>query len=676
MKEDEGDDLLFPQSDAVKSNGYADSITDTGEAGVDAQGGAKTRNPQYRGRDFTKRVIETIPDGIIIRNRDGDIVFANAAAERIFRLRRSSRPGEVYETPAWQSLSIDGTELTQEELTFARVQRNNASVHGIEQIIEHTGGDRIIVSINASPFLDKRSNFAGVVLVISDITQRKRTEEKLAESERNYRELVENAPLGVYKDKLDGDYIYVNKAMADLLEYDSPEELMGVGAQSLYKHPDDRNRFLEELKQVGKIDNAEYEFITKNGGVKTVLVSKWLDGDVVSGVVRDMSDLKRLQDQLVQTQKLEGLGNIAAGVAHDFNNILGVILGYSQLLKLQMDPKKFERAKLAITTSVERGRSLVKQLLMFARKTETRFESLKLDQLLAEIGDLISETFPKVITLSIDVQEPLPTIVADATQIHQVLLNICVNARDAMPKGGTLCITARKVSGQDLLTQHSKANASDYVCIRITDDGTGMDETTRKRIFEPFFTTKKVGKGTGLGLSVVYGIIESHGAFIDVETQTGKGTTFTIFFPVEERHSETIELDGEGMDDIPRCKGTVLVIEDEEWLRELAVDTLSFYGYEILSAQDGEEGIEIFRLNKDRISVVISDLGLPKLSGEEVIYAIKRLNPDAKVIVASGYIDIEIKTNLRKQGVNYFIQKPYMAKEMIQAINNNILEIE
>lgn len=511
---------------------------------------------------------------------------------------------------------------------------------------------------------------------MSDITLRKRMEEKIAESERNYRELVENALLGVYKDNLAGDYIYVNKAMADLLEYDSPEELMSVGASSLYKNPSDRERSLEELRQSGQVGSAEYEFVTKSGSVKTVLVSKWLDGDVVSGVVRDISELKRLQEQLVQTQKLEGLGNIAAGVAHDFNNILGVILGYSQLLDPSWDTVKFQRAKLAITTSVERGKSLVKQLLTFARKTETTFESVQVRNVLVEIESLLKETFPKTIVVSIDAEENPPTILADATQIHQVLLNICVNARDAMPKGGRLSIIARTVSRQSILPRHPEAIAREYVEIQIADEGIGMDEATIRRIFEPFFTTKGVGKGTGLGLSVVYGIIESHSAFIEVASQLGKGTTFTTYFPVEEQRTGTIELDEDSMENVSGGTGTILIIEDEEWLRDLAVDTLGSSGYQILSARDGEEGIETFKANKDRISVVISDLGLPKLSGEEVIDSIKKIDQDVRIIVASGYIDLDVKTTLSKQGIRYFIQKPYMSNEMLRAVHNSISGIE
>jgi len=627
-------------------------------------------------RGHLNRIIETIPDGIMIRDRQGKITFANTAAEQILGLNRSTGPGKVYDDPTWQVLSVDGKPLAPEESTFARVKANNEPLCGEEHIIRQPDGRCVSISTNASPLHDENGEFAGVVSIISNIMPRKRMEEKIAQSERKYRELVENAPLGVYKDNIAGDYIYVNKAMADLLEYASPEELMSVGALSLYKNPKDRERFLKELRQSGKVDSAEYEFVTKGGTVKTVLVSKWLDGDIVSGVVKDMSELKQLQEQLIQTQKLEGLGNIAAGVAHDFNNILGVILGYSELLNRTCDAEKFKRAKLAITTSVDRGKSLVKQLLTFARKTETKFESVHVKSVLAEIESLMRETFPKTIEVSIKVEDDLPTILADITQIHQVLLNICVNARDAMPRGGRLFIRARRVSNQNILARHPEAHARDYIEIQIKDEGIGMDEEIRRRIFEPFFTTKGIGKGTGLGLSVVYGIIESHKAFIDVASQIGKGTTFTTYFPVEERHVESIELDKASLDNSSNRTGTVLIIEDEEWLRELAVDSLGSSGYEILTAQDGEEAIRIFKENRNRISAVISDLGLPKLSGEEVINSIRVLNPDAKIIVASGYIDLDVKTSLGNQGIKYFIRKPYMPNEMLRAINNSISGIE
>jgi PAS domain S-box-containing protein len=408
-----------------------------------------------------------------------------------------------------------------------------------------------------------------------------------------------------------------------------------------------------------------------------------LDRDYIVTVGRDITERKReeehrhqLEQQLIQAQKLESLGTLASGIAHDFNNILAIIMGHSSLLeRLQPDPAKLSQSIDAIQKTTTRGAALVRQLLTFARKTETAFESVMVNDIIKEIVKLLKETFPKTIDVTMDLKKDLPLVLVDSNQIHQVLINLCVNARDAMPRGGTLSISSSTIENDAMSSKYPKATAREYIMIQVADSGTGMDEATKQRIFEPFFTTKGVGKGTGLGLALVYGIIENHDGYIDVVSEVGKGTTFSIYIPIQER---TIVYDETGKktdQDVTGGTETILLIEDEEMLRELVKVVLVSNGYSVLTAQDGEEGVSVFSRHQKEIAVVVSDMGLPKVGGEAVFKQIKTMNPKAKIILASGFIDQNTKSEVHKAGIRHFIQKPYTPSEVLRAIRE-VLDVQ
>jgi PAS domain S-box-containing protein len=539
---------------------------------------------------------------------------------------------------------------------------------GKTHTLEYTvviGGEERWRSATVSPM-----NESSVLWVARDTSEHKKMEKEISDSEKKYRELVENALVGVYKVNLSGTIIYVNKAMSDMLEYDSPQELMSVSFSSLYRDLEDSAGLTDELRTFGKTDqNREVELRTKTGKVRNVLINASLDRDVISGMAKDITEIRTLERQFIQTQKLEGLGNIAAGIAHDFNNILGVILGYSDLLgQSEYDREKFRRGMLAISKSADRGKSLVQQLLTFARKADVAFEPVILNETVVEMQRLMDETFPKTIEIRTELDRVIPPVMADTTQIHQILLNICLNARDAMPRGGILSIATRLVSGSTLRRFHQGATSEKYVELRVSDSGSGMDEDVRQKIFEPFFTTKGVGKGTGLGLSVVYGIVESHKGFIDVQSEPGKGTTFTIYFPVVKQRVEDAAPRSHASRADRAKAGNILVIEDEEMLRNLLRSVLTLEGHKVILAADGEEGVATFIANKERIDLVLSDLGLPKVGGEEVVRRIKKVSGMVNVIVASGFIAPEVKDELEKIGVSHFIQKPYKTAEVLKVV--------
>jgi signal transduction histidine kinase len=282
-------------------------------------------------------------------------------------------------------------------------------------------------------------------------------------------------------------------------------------------------------------------------------------------VVRDITEQKKLQQELLQSQKMQSIGTLAGGVAHDFNNILGIILGYTSLIKKsKLNARKLSESIAAINLAVQRGAALVRQILTFARKTDVSFEPLNLADLIQELFSMLQQTFPKIITFKKFFPKDIPFILADRTQIHQSLLNLCVNARDAMPHGGSVIIKVEKQTGEQLKEQFPTADQDSYVCISVTDTGEGMNEATRSRVFDPFFTTKAKGKGTGLGLSVVYGVVQAHHGFINVESKLGHGTTFRLYFPipninekpVDSRQVKPFEIGG---------TETILLVEDEEF---------------------------------------------------------------------------------------------------------------
>ncbi|MEK9136571.1 MAG: ATP-binding protein, partial [Bacteroidota bacterium] len=366
---------------------------------------------------------------------------------------------------------------------------------------------------------------------------------------------------------------------------------------------------------------------------------------------------------------MESIGTLAGGIAHDFNNILGIILGHILLLRnARNDSDKVSRSLEAISEATGRATDLVRQILVFARKSEVLFMPLDANQMVTEIQKMIQGTFPKTITVSTSLETHIPMINADRTQIHQILLNLCVNARDAMPDGGTLSITTRKVTVDELRKRLPDAQGTEFLNISVRDTGTGIDEATMQKMFEPFFTTKEQGKGTGLGLAVVYGIIRSHHGYVDVQSTPGKGSTFDLFFPVLLVSQKPIVPGDDGPETLPGGTETILVIEDEDMLRELTRAALEAKGYGVITASDGADAVKLYKKHFQEIALVISDLGLPKLDGTRVFNELRKINPGVKVVIATGYIEPGVKSGLFKAGAQGFLQKPYKPAEILKIV--------
>ncbi|HTM08075.1 MAG TPA: MEDS domain-containing protein [Verrucomicrobiae bacterium] len=392
-----------------------------------------------------------------------------------------------------------------------------------------------------------------------------------------------------------------------------------------------------------------------------------------AALLKDMEERKTLEEQLRQAQKMESMGTLAGGIAHDFNNILNIIQGYSSLIGSHAsDGGEIAEGVKVINEAIKRGAAVVQQLLTIARKADANLERTDLNALVSSLAELIKGTFPKNIEVNLQLAKDLPSILADPDQISQALLNLCVNARDAMPGGGRLMLKTA-IADRGALKLNGNANVEQFVSIEIADGGGGMEESVRSRVFEPFFTTKESNKGTGLGLSVVYGIVKNHHGVIEVESTRGRGSTFRIALPVFplEASEEYRAADhaSNGSDKTVDRSATALIVEDEESTLHLLRNLLVERGYRVFTAIDGEEAAARYCRNADDIDVVLLDLDLPKMPGAEVLRKIRAKNPHARVLVTTGYLDPELKEALVREGVHHFIHKPYMLDEIIAVLN-------
>ncbi len=626
-------------------------------------------------------IIKRVNSLILIADADGQIIYASPSVKSILGFE----PEEVMGDGWWRLTQWDDSQEFRNIAAAARGEIPVAELPYESRVRSKDGKSHWIL------WQDAKGIDRELIGVGQDITDRKRAEEALVTSERKYKDIFESAPLGVYQSTFEGRFITCNSELAKMLGYGSPEEMIGLDmGTDVYFDEGERNALIAKYELRGFIADLEIRWKKKDGSLVWIQLNSRAIKDAAGktlrfeGFVRDVSEQKRAKEQLrqtetrrrelelelIQAQKLEGLGTLASGIAHDFNNLLGVIIGHASLLDRafvdgQVGYKKNVDAILKAST---RGAGLVRQMLTFARKTDVMIESVPLNDLVGEIVRFIRETFSKTISVETHLAPALPSIDADATQVHQILLNLCVNARDAMPDGGTLTISTGKEDRREWLIRHPKATAAAYVVLTVADTGLGMNEETQRRIFEPFFTTKEFGKGTGLGLSLVFGIMESHNGFITLRSQPGQGTTFRCYFPLPDRAAELRAIREADLENIPGGNETILVVEDEEMLRELLSAILEPKGYELLLAEDGERGLAIYRENRDRIQLVLSDLGLPKFGGEELFARLKEVNPDIRFILSSGYMEPGTKVELLTKGVREILPKPYNPNEVLLSI--------
>jgi two-component system, cell cycle sensor histidine kinase and response regulator CckA len=622
-------------------------------------------------------LFEQLPIGVSLLDKNRKVMYVNPALEKILDISKDDLLQEKHQTRRY--IRPDGTTMPPEEFASVRAFKEQKLVRDIEIGVITESGKTIWTSVSAAPFpmVDE-----GLLIVTADITERKRAEEALQESELRFRSLYENTTIGLYRTTPDGNILLANPALVKILGYTSFQKLTERNLEKDgFESSSQRKEFLEKIERDGEVIGYDSKWMRLDGTAIFVLESARAIRDshgktlYYDGTVEDITERKQMEEGLRQMQRLEGLGTLAGGIAHDFNNILGIILAYiTSIKRFKDDTKKLDLAIDTIMKAVDRGKTLVRQILTFARKSDVAFGPVNVNDVVMEIMVMIFETFPKILTYAQNFDKGIPYINADRSQLHQALLNLCVNARDAMPSGGLLTINTRMVSGLSLRNQHPDAFADGNICIEVIDTGEGMSDEIRNRIFEPFFTTKEQDKGTGLGLSVVFGVVQTHKGFIDVESELGKGTTFRLYLPASQAAEPISEKDEETLEEIPGGTETLLVVEDEEMLMMSLRMVLVERGYKVISAEDGLAAVNIYKERKKEIALVLTDLGLPKMSGMDVCAQIKKLNPSARMIVATGFLDPEMKSEFLKAGVQHFLYKPYDLKKVLKVVREVLEE--
>lgn len=499
--------------------------------------------------------------------------------------------------------------------------------------------------------------------------ERKQTEHKI----RQQAALLDVATDAIFVGDLDDKILFWNKAAEHLYGW-SQEEALTKKIQHLCPEKN-FSQISEALKILLKHGSweGELEQISKCG--KTIIVaSRWTlvpafgnKPQSILVVNTDITQKKQLEQQFLRTQRLESIGTLASGIAHDLNNVLAPILMTAQILETQVKDERARRLIPILISNAKRGANLVKQVLSFAKGMDGDRTILQLKHLLIEIQQIIQETFPKNMEVITQIPQNLWTVSGDATQLHQVLMNLCVNARDAMPNGGTLKITAENLLVDENYAQmHIDAQAKPYVVITVTDTGIGIKSTMIDRIFEPFFTTKEFGQGTGLGLSTVLGIVKSHGGFINVYSEEKKGSQFKIYLPAQ----DTNEILEETEISLPQGNGEmILVVDDESAICEITKTSLESYNYQVITARDGIEAIALYVQHRDQIALVLTDIFMPSMDGLTSIRTLKKINPNIKIIAVSGLAPSDKVNAVYDMGVNAFLCKPFTATQLLQTIS-------
>jgi two-component system cell cycle sensor histidine kinase/response regulator CckA len=518
--------------------------------------------------------------------------------------------------------------------------------------------------------------FAGqeAVLVLTiDRSEQFRAEERNREQAR----LLDLASDAIIVRDLKHRVVFWNRGAERLYGW-SKQEVIGRPVTDLFAS--DVQAYL--VAQVALLEDGEWsgQFTHEaSAGHKVVVNSRWTlvrneEGrpDAVLVIDTDMTETKNLESQFLRAQRLESIGTLASGIAHDLNNILSPILMSVSLLRRNMKDPDNERMLNIVESSAERGAGIVKQVLTFARGVEGERVLLQPKHLVSELAKIMAQTFPRNVDIQANLPTDLWTVSGDATQLHQVLLNLCVNARDAMPEGGTLDVAAENVTvDEQLARMNPGAQLGPHVVLRVGDTGMGMSPETMDKIYDPFFTTKEVGKGTGLGLATVIGIVKGHGGFLSLQSELGVGTTFRVYLPAA---GESASAENTVVELAPaRGKGErVLVVDDEPPIREALVGTLESCGYRAYTAEDGTDALALYFQRRDEIDVVITDLAMGQMDGITLVRSLRKVNPKVRVIVSSGHMQKEAQVILSGLGVTTFLDKPYSADKLLRALRTVI----
>ncbi len=526
------------------------------------------------------------------------------------------------------------------------------------------------INLGAYSYVQKPYDVQQLLVTIRRAIEQRRDKEALRESELRFRTLFDLSPQAIsLTDMTTGRLIDVNDKFCELTKYTREKVLGRTTTECRFYSEEDQDKFLKELEESGEVRGLEMDFRAKDGRIiSTLMFSKVVQVDSESLLLTmflDLTDRKRLEARLQQAQKMEAIGTLAGGIAHEFNNLLMGIVGNVYLMFLDIDSSHSHYKRLKnIEKQVQSGSDLTAQLLGYARKGRYVVQPISLNRLVESTSEIFGRT-KKEITIHRELAEDLFDINADQGQIEQVLLNLYVNAADAMPGGGNLILKTINTTHKNMKGKLYDLKPGNYVLLTVTDTGIGMDKKTRERIFDPFFTTKEMSRGAGLGLASADGIVTSHGGYIDVDSEKGHGATFRIYLPASEKKPrKLVKID----ERVIKETGTVLLVDDEEVILEVGKELLEVLGYRVLIANGGEEAIEVYRKNRENIDIVILDMVMPNIGGGEAYDRMKEINPDVKALLSTGYSINGEATEILERGCNGFIQKPFNINDLSQKI--------
>jgi len=566
------------------------------------------------------------------------------------------------------------------EKRFAELVEKPGSTRSVEYRFRHANGTwRWLEAIGEN--LCNHPGIGAILLTVRDITERKQASQLLQESERRFRELLESTSLLTIILDNRGVIQFCNEALLSLTGW-SEEDVLGQCYFQLLVAPEEQEDALRHydsaIQETRNLADVERCIVTRDGARRRVVWDTTLLRDNegrhvgMAAIGRDVTEHRRLEEQFRQAQKMEAVGQLAGGVAHDFNNLLQVISGYVEMTLSEMPRSDNAYAKLEeVQKATSRATTLVRQLLTFSRQDNAQLVSVDLNVVIANVVKLLRRVIGEHIALETFMSGDLPLIHGDVNQLDQVLMNLCVNASDAMPSGGTIRIETRVVDLEGVYTQaHPWATGGRYVLLEVADTGHGMTREVQEHIFEPFFTTKESGKGTGLGLATVYGIVKRHSGFIHVYSEVDKGTIFRVYLPANGDAPVSEQPDEKPLDTFVGGTETILLAEDDDQVRRLTSRLLQEAGYTVLLAKDGEEAVQLFEANKDTIALCLLDVVMPKKNGRAVYDSIMTTKPDTKVLFCSGYSYGMLAPEHLPDAQVEVIQKPYIPADLLRHVRN------
>ncbi len=605
-------------------------------------------------------LFEQNPDAVYSLDRDGRFLAFNAAGEALAGFPLD----EMMLSPYQRLIALEDIAIAEQDFAKAMAGETTCS----ELQLARGDGRGCRARVTSLPIIVDRE-IVGVFWIAQDVTQRR-------ESEDRFRQLAENVDDAFWiLDIGTKQMLYVNPAFQRMRG--CPEEPMNPDPFSYLAsvHELDRERVVEAFQRAPHAVNEEYRIVLPDGAVcwhwaRTFPIRDG-HGNLyrIGGIARDITGRKKMEGQFLRAQRMESIGTLAGGIAHDLNNVLSPIIMAVELLKMKAsDPVSLE-VLTTVESSAHRGAEMVQQVLSFARGVEGERLTVQPKHLLKEIKKIVADAFPKNIEMKVTWRPDLWNVLGDPTQLHQVLLNLCVNARDAMPDGGRITISTENVIlDEHFAAMHLEAKAGPHVVLQVQDSGSGMSAATLEKIFDPFFTTKELGKGTGLGLSTSLAIIKSHGGFILVNSEMGRSSTFRVHLPAQ--NSEVAEEEeATAQPRLRRGHGElVLVVDDEASIRTVTQQTLEAFGYRVLVACDGVDAVSVYAARHGEIAAVITDMMMPIMDGPAMIQVLARINPLGKIIAASG---LKGQYQITKSGyptVKAFLPKPYTTEDLLQTL--------